>query len=95
MHTEFRDQSQWYGIGAYTIATGVAALRMLNDRHWESDVISGAGFGILSAHLGYLSHRHRWGRRPRHADALGTGGLLPAWQPGAGASLTLWWQPSR
>ena len=64
VHTEFRDKSQWYGIGAYTLATSVAAFRMINDKHWESDVIAGAGFGILSAHLAYLSHRNRWGRKP-------------------------------
>ncbi|WP_048825641.1 phosphatase PAP2 family protein [Hymenobacter sp. DG25B] len=64
VHTEFRDKSQWYGVGAYTLATSVAALRMLNNRHWQSDVVAGAGIGILSAHLGYLTHRNRWGRKP-------------------------------
>ena len=70
VHTELRERSQWYGIGAYTIATSVAALRMVNDRHWESDVFAGAGIGILSAHLAYLSHRHRWGRKPSDTGAL-------------------------
>ena len=69
VHTELRDKSQWYGIGAYTIATGVGVLRMVNDKHWESDVFAGAGFGILSAHLAYLTHRNRWGRRPTRHDA--------------------------
>ena len=63
VHTEFRDKSQWYGIGAYTIATSVAAYRMINNKHWQSDVVAGAGFGILSAHLAYLTHRNRWGRK--------------------------------
>ncbi|MCM1482957.1 MAG: phosphatase PAP2 family protein [Muribaculaceae bacterium] len=40
-------------IGAYAIATGVAFLRIYNDRHWLNDVIAGAGFGILSARIGY------------------------------------------
>jgi hypothetical protein len=31
--------------------------------------------GILSAHLAYLSHRHRWGRHP--ADRPGVGMHLP------------------
>ncbi|RYU79275.1 phosphatase PAP2 family protein [Hymenobacter persicinus] len=65
VHNEFRDKSQWYGIGAYTLATSVAALRMINTKHWQSDVVAGAGFGILSAHLGYLTHRNRWGRKPQ------------------------------
>ncbi|PSR54554.1 hypothetical protein AHMF7605_14065 [Adhaeribacter arboris] len=64
IHSELRHRSQWFGIGAYTIATGVGALRMLNNKHWQSDVFAGAGVGILSSHLAYLSHRNRWGRKP-------------------------------
>ncbi|MDU0370061.1 phosphatase PAP2 family protein [Hymenobacter endophyticus] len=89
VHTEFRDKSQWYGVGAYTIATSVAALRMLNDRHWQSDVVAGAGIGILSAHLGYLSHRNRWGRKPR---LKGVSAAPMAW-PGGTAGLTVTWRP--
>lgn len=33
----------WYGAGAYTIATGVAFMRMYNGRHWLHDVVAGAG----------------------------------------------------
>ncbi|MGV3641367.1 MAG: phosphatase PAP2 family protein [Adhaeribacter sp.] len=64
LHTELRHKSNWYGVGAYTIATGVGALRMLNNKHWQADVLTGAGIGILSAHAAYLSHRNRWGRKP-------------------------------
>jgi membrane-associated phospholipid phosphatase len=64
LHTELRHISHWYGVGAYTIATSVGALRMLNNKHWQSDVFTGAGIGILSAHAAYLSHRNRWGRKP-------------------------------
>lgn len=41
------------GIGAYTVAVGVAFLRLYNGRHWLNDVIAGAGIGILSARIGY------------------------------------------
>ncbi|MBT9394516.1 phosphatase PAP2 family protein [Hymenobacter sp. NST-14] len=94
VHTEFRDKSQWYGIGAYTLATSVAALRMINTKHWQSDVIAGAGFGILSAHLGYLTHRNRWGRPPRLPEGLG---FTPTWLPGpgGGAGLGLVWRPTK
>ncbi len=64
LHTELRHKSQWYGVGAYTIATSVGAIRMLKNKHWESDVFVGAGIGILSAHVAYLTHRNRWGRKP-------------------------------
>lgn len=90
VHNEFRDKSQWYGIGAYTIATSVGALRMINTKHWQSDVVAGAGFGILSAHLAYLSHRNRWGRKPRLLEGIT---FTPTFYPG-GAGLGLTWRPT-
>jgi hypothetical protein len=63
VHKEFKHKSVWYGVGAYTIAASVGVFRMLNNKHWESDVFAGAGFGILSAHLAYLTHQNRWGRK--------------------------------
>ncbi|MBC7446934.1 MAG: phosphatase PAP2 family protein [Hymenobacteraceae bacterium] len=89
VHTELRDKSQWYGIGAYTLATSVGVLRMVNDRHWESDVVAGAGFGILSAHLAYLSHRHRWGRKP--PETGGTFRVAPRYYAGT-TGVSLQWQ---
>lgn len=50
---EYKDVSPLYGIGAYTIACGVAFLRLYNERHWCNDVLAGAGIGILSARIGY------------------------------------------
>lgn len=43
----------WGGISGYTMATGVAFLRLYNNRHWFNDVLAGAGIGILSANVGY------------------------------------------
>jgi len=43
-----------YGVGAYTLATATAVGRQLNNRHWISDVLAGAGIGILSTELGYI-----------------------------------------
>ena len=44
-----------WGIGsaAYIVSSGVAFLRLYNNRHWLNDVIAGAGIGILSARIGY------------------------------------------
>lgn len=90
VHNEFRDRSQWYGIGAYTIATSVAALRMLNNRHWQSDVVAGAGVGILSAHLAYLSHRNRWGRPARLPKGVASLTFSPTYAYGAtGVGMTM------
>lgn len=94
VHTELRDKSPWYGVGAYTIASSVAAFRMINNKHWQSDVVAGAGFGILSAHLAYLSHRHRWGRKPR-GRGVGEIGLTPVYSPAGGAGVALTWRPTK
>ena len=34
-------------MGANTAATGVGVMRIMNNRHWTSDVLVGAGIGIL------------------------------------------------
>ena len=43
----------WPGVAAYSVATGVAVLRVYNERHWVHDVVAGAGIGILSAQAAY------------------------------------------
>ena len=42
-----------YGAGAYIVAGAVGFLRVYNNRHWVTDVIAGAGVGILSARISY------------------------------------------
>lgn len=45
--------SPWYSIGGYTIATATGVLRQINNKHWFSDVLVGAGIGILSTEVAY------------------------------------------
>jgi membrane-associated phospholipid phosphatase len=47
LHEEYKHRSLWYGIAGYSIATATGVLRMLNNEHWMSDVLVGAGLGIL------------------------------------------------
>lgn len=54
LHKEYGDRSPWYSIGGYTVATVTGISRMMNNKHWLSDVMVGAGIGILSTELGYL-----------------------------------------
>lgn len=62
MSKEYGHISPWYSIGAYSVATTVGAMRMMNNRHWLSDVFVGAGVGILSTNLAYLTHQYKWGK---------------------------------
>jgi hypothetical protein len=64
MAKEYGERSPWYAIGAYGMATTVGAMRILNNRHWVSDVLAGAGIGILSTNIAYLTHRYRWKNKP-------------------------------
>lgn len=47
-------RSPLYTFGAYTVATGVAMQRVMSRRHLPSDVIAGAGIGILTTQVGYF-----------------------------------------
>jgi membrane-associated phospholipid phosphatase len=62
VNREFKYKSPWIGVGAYGLASTVGVFRMLNNKHWLSDVVAGAGIGILSANVTYLTHKWRWGR---------------------------------
>jgi hypothetical protein len=63
MAKEYGHKSIWYSVGAYTVATGIGAMRVMNNRHWISDVSVGAGIGILSTNLVYLTHQYHWGKK--------------------------------
>ncbi|MEO7769337.1 MAG: phosphatase PAP2 family protein [Ferruginibacter sp.] len=53
LRQEYKDVSPWYGIAGYVAAGATGALRMYNNKHWASDVLAGAGFGILSTKMAY------------------------------------------
>ena len=54
LHKEYgMTRSPWYSIGAYTAATLTGLSRQMNNKHWLSDVLVGAGIGILSTEVGY------------------------------------------
>jgi membrane-associated phospholipid phosphatase len=54
MAQEYGEISPWYGVFGYSFATATAILRVYNNDHWFSDIIAGAGFGILSTKAAYL-----------------------------------------
>ena len=58
LYQEYKDVSIWYGISGYLVATGTGFLRIHNNKHWFTDVVTGAGIGILSTKIAYWIHPH-------------------------------------
>jgi len=53
LRREYWKVSPWIGVAGYAVATGVGFFRMYNNRHWLTDVLAGAGVGILSVQAAY------------------------------------------
>lgn len=53
LRMEYQDVSPWIGVAGYAIAAGTGFFRIYNNRHWLTDVLAGAGIGILSAKAAY------------------------------------------
>lgn len=73
LHHEYGGRSVWYSVGGYAAAVATGISRVLNNRHWISDVVAGAGIGILSMEIGYWLadeiFRER-GRNPHYAPSV-------------------------
>jgi membrane-associated phospholipid phosphatase len=81
LRLEYNDVSVWYGIGGYAVAALTGYLRMYNDKHWFSDVLAGAGVGILSTDLAYYlypSLQKIFSHKKKNYEAV----ILPAYQNG-------------
>ena len=53
LYQEYKDVSLWYGISGYLVASGTGAFRIYNNRHWFTDIVAGAGIGVLSTKAAY------------------------------------------
>jgi membrane-associated phospholipid phosphatase len=84
LHHEFGCEHPWVSVVGYSAATGVGILRVMNNKHWISDVLVGAGIGILSTNFIYATHQNKWRRGPKEI----TSRLSPFYgQHAAGLSL--------
>lgn len=54
LHKEYGWRSHWWSIGGYSLALATAASRNLNDKHWLTDILTGALIGIGTTELGYF-----------------------------------------
>lgn len=78
------DYGPYWGAGAYAIGCMVAVMRIYRNWHWFSDVIMGAGLGILAARCGQLllvPFKNLVGIHTSRADIA----LVPAYNPATGS----------
>ena len=54
LHEEYGWRSPWISFGGYAVASFTGISRIINNRHWTSDVIAGAVIGMASVKLGYF-----------------------------------------
>jgi len=53
---------------AYGVASGVGLLRVANNKHYISDVLIGAGIGILSMKAAYWTHQYKWKKHVKQIE---------------------------
>ena len=53
LRQEYKGKYPWITGAGYAVAITTGYLRMYNNKHWLSDVIAGAGIGIMSTRLSY------------------------------------------
>jgi membrane-associated phospholipid phosphatase len=73
LHKEYGlTRSPWYSAAGYALATATGVMRVMNNRHWASDILAGAAIGIFSVDLGYflsdLMFRDKYTLRPPLPD---------------------------
>ncbi|MFC5283982.1 phosphatase PAP2 family protein [Pedobacter alpinus] len=54
LNQEYKHKSIWFSVAAYSLASATGVFRAYNKAHWVSDIVAGAGFGMLSTKLAYL-----------------------------------------
>jgi hypothetical protein len=80
---EYSEKSPIYTVIGYTFAVGTGVFRMYNRDHWFSDVVAGAGFGILSTKAAYLVYpylRNALTHKDKHGRSTM---VMPTYQNGA------------
>jgi membrane-associated phospholipid phosphatase len=85
MAQEYSSKSFVYSVIGYTFAATTGVFRLYNRDHWFSDVVAGAGYGILSTKLSYLIYPYiRHALTPKGKDGRSTM-VMPTYQDGVPA----------
>lgn len=84
---EFSQQSAVYTVIGYGFAVTTGVLRMYNHDHWFSDVVAGAGFGILSTKAAYFIYPYIRNKLTKDVDKNGkkikrSTMIMPSFQDG-------------
>jgi membrane-associated phospholipid phosphatase len=80
---EYSEKSPVFTVIGYGFAVTTGIFRMYNRDHWFSDVVAGAGFGILSTKAAYLVYPYIRNALT-HTDKKGRKAMLmPSYQDGA------------
>ena len=82
LRTEYKGVSPFYGIAGYITATATGILRLYNNKHWVNDIVTGAGFGILSTKLAYWIYPVI--KKRLFKDKKMNTMVMPYYQPGSG-----------
>jgi membrane-associated phospholipid phosphatase len=70
LHKEYGKSLPLLSVLSYSTATVIGLLRVMNNRHWISDVLVGAGIGILSTNLAYLTHQNKLGHNRKQLSRM-------------------------
>ena len=65
---EYGEEYKWVPYVSYGVATTVGVMRIANNKHYISDVLFGAGLGILSMKTAYWTHQYKWNRPKSEKD---------------------------
>lgn len=82
MFKEYKGRNFGLAISGYSFAVFTGVYRMVNNKHWFSDVVAGAGFGILSTELAYYLYprtRKIFKQKKKRGSAV----VMPLFQNGA------------
>ena len=68
LSVEYGEEYKWVPYVSYGVATTVGVMRIANNKHYISDVLFGAGLGILSMKAAYWTHQYKWNRPKSEKD---------------------------
>ncbi|KDN56785.1 phosphatase PAP2 family protein [Flavobacterium seoulense] len=87
LYQEYKDANFWYASSGFVFATATGILRVANNKHYTSDVLTGAGIGLASGIL--VSHfnpfqKLRFGKKnktsafvyPQIGNQMGIGAII-------------------